>query len=402
MHTSFIITIQIIGGRFVIKKCARSALVAAIALVWAQQDAAHAQGAPAAPTVTVAQPMQREIVEYDEFTGQFAAVEYVEVRSRVSGFLQEINFEDGQIVTKGDLLFVIDPRPFEAALASTQAQLTQSLARVELANRQLARAGQLRQRDFVAASAYDERVQEQRVAAAAAEIARAEIRKAELDVEFSRVVAPISGHISRREVSVGNLVSGGGGDGNTLLTTIVSVDPIYFVFDMSEAAFLAYQRAVESGKLKSTRDGITVYARLGDEPDWPREGTLDFVDNQIARSTGTIRARAVFPNLDGFLLPGQFGRIRLPGSEPYQALLIPDSAIVTDQSNKIVLTVTADGTVAPKPIRPGPIYDGLRVVRSGLAPDDRIIINGLMRARPGAKVTPQPGEIRGAGEKRPG
>jgi RND family efflux transporter MFP subunit len=368
--------------------------------VFAATGAAAAQTGP--PPVTVAQPMQREIVEYDEFTGQFAPVEYVEVRSRVSGYLQEIHFEDGQLVNKGDLLFSIDPRPFEAALASTRAQLTQSLARVELANRQLARAGELRRQDFVAASSYDERVQEQRAAAASAEIARAQIRMAELDLEFSRIVAPIDGRISRREVSVGNLVSGGS-TGNTLLTTIVSVDPIYLEFDLSEAAFLAYQRAFQAGKLRSTRDGgLAVFARLTDEPDWPREGALNFVDNQIARTTGTIRVRAVFPNTDGFLTPGQFGRIRVPGSESYKALLIPDSAIVTDQSNKIVFTVAPDGTVVPKPIRPGPIYDGLRVVRAGLDPADRIVINGLMRVRPGGKVAPQPGEIRGAGEKRPG
>jgi RND family efflux transporter MFP subunit len=224
---------------------------------------------------------------------------------------------------------------------------------------------------------------------------------AELDLEFSRIVAPIGGRISRREVSVGNLVSGAE-NSSTLLTTIVSVDPIYFEFDVSEAAYLAYQRAVQAGKLEPTRDGIAVYARLADEPDWPRDGTLNFIDNQVARTTGTIRARAVFPNPDGFLTPGQFGRIRVPGSDAYQALLIPDDAIVTDQSNKVVLAVADDGTVVPKQIRPGPIYDGLRIVRSGLQPDDRIIINGLMRARPGAKVTPEMGEIHGAGEKRPG
>ena len=171
---------------------------------------------------------------------------------------------------------------------------------------------------------------------------------------------------------------------------------------MSESDFLAYQRAVQNGKLKSQRDAVQVFARLTDEPDWPREGTLNFVDNRVDRTAGTIRARAVFPNADGFLTPGQFGRIRIPGSEPYRALLIPDSAIVTDQSQKIVLTVNADNVVVPKPIRPGPIYDGLRIVRSGLSPDDRIIINGLLRARPGATVEPQQAEIVAAGEARPG
>jgi RND family efflux transporter MFP subunit len=382
------------------KTSTRALMHAALAL--GLLSAASAQAQSRAPAVTVAQPLQREIVEYDEFTGQFTAVEFVEIRSRVSGYLEKALLNEGQIVKKGDLLFVIDPRPFEAALASAKAQLAQATARLELANRQLARTGQLRKQDFVAASAYDERVQEQRVAAASVSIANAAIRTAELNLEFTRIVAPVTGRVGRREVSVGNLVTGGDGTGNTLLTTIVSIDPIYFVFDMSEGDFLAYQRAVQSGKLQSTRDAVHVFARLIDEPNWPREGRLDFVDNRIDRTAGTIRVRAVFPNKDGFLTPGQFGRIRLPGSDRYKALLIPDRAILTDQSNKIVMTVTNDGTVVPKRIRPGPIYDGLRIVRSGLAPTDRVIINGLVRARPGAKVTPQEGKIKSAGEKRPG
>jgi RND family efflux transporter MFP subunit len=372
----------------------------ALALCLLSSGAALAQSG--APAVTVAQPLQREIVEYDEFTGQFEAVEYVEIRSRVSGYLQTALLKEGQIVKKGDLLFIIDPRPFEAALASANAQLAQAAARLELANRQLARTGELKKRNFAATSAYDERVQEQRVAAASVAIAKAAIRIAELNLEFTRIAAPVTGRVGLREVSVGNLVTGGAGTGNTLLTTIVSLDPIYFVFDMSESDFLAYQRSVQSGKLKSTRDAVKVFGRLTDEPNWPREGTLDFVDNRIDRTAGTIRVRAVFPNKDGFLTPGQFGGIRLPGSDRYKALLIPDRAILTDQSNKIVMTVAKDGTVVPKQIRPGPMYDGLRIVRSGLAPDDHIIINGLMRARPGAKVTPQEGKIIGAGEERPG
>ncbi len=380
-------------GGFLGVAAALLTVAAPVGMAWAQS---------AAPAVTVAIPLQREIVEYTEFTGQFAPVEYVELRSRVSGYLQEIKFEDGQIVNKGDLLFVIDPRPFEAALASMRAQLTQSLARVELADKQLQRASKLREKDFVASSTYDERVQEKRVAAAAAEIARADIKSAELDIEFTKILAPVTGRISRHEVSVGNLVSGGVGAGNTLLTSIVSIDPIYFIFDMSESAYLGYQRALQSGTLQSTREAIPVFTRLTDEPDWPREGTLDFVDNQVNRTSGTIRMRAIFANKDGFLTPGQFGRIRVPGSDKYIAMLIPDEAIVADQSNKIVMTVTADGTVVPKIIRPGPTYDGLRIVRNGLEPGDRIIIDGLMRARPGAKVTPQEGEIKGAGERRPG
>lgn len=354
------------------------------------------------PAVTVSIPLQREVVEYDEYTGQFSAVEYVELRARVSGYLASHHFNEGQIVNKGDLLFIIDPRPFDAALASARGQLRQAEARVELANRQLARAGQLREREFVAVSAYDERLQEQRVAAAAVEIAKAAVRTAELDVEFTRIMAPVKGRIGRREVSDGNLVSGGTGNGNTLLTTIVSLDPVYFVFDMSEGDFTIYQRAEQAGKLRSARDAVPVFARLRDEVDWPREGRLDFVDNQVNRSAGTIRLRARFPNSDGFLTPGQFGRIRLPGSEPYKALLIPDSAILTDQSQKVVMTVDHDGTVTPKAIRPGPIYDGLRIIRAGLSAGDRVIINGLIRARPGSKVSPQPGEIKGSGDMRPG
>jgi RND family efflux transporter MFP subunit len=379
-------------------------LLAALLLpmMLAVQGAAAQGTAAGPPPVTVANPLQREVVEYDEFTGQFAAVESVEIRSRVSGYLQSQNFEEGQIVRKGDLLFVIDPRPFQVVLETVRAQLAQAEARVELAARQLARSAQLRERDFVAASTYDERVQEQRVAASSVEIAKAAIRAAELDLEFTRIMAPVAGRVGRREVSVGNLVSGGAGNGNTLLTTVVSIDPIWFVFDISESDLVAYQRAVQSGRLTSTRDAIPVYARLRDEPDWPREGTLTFLDNQVDRSAGTIRARATFPNKDGFLTPGQFGRIRLPGSEKYTALLIPDSAVVTDQSRKVVMTVDKDGVVTPKVIRPGPLYDGLRIVRSGLEPTDRVIINGLMRARPGGKVTPQPGEIKGAGEPRPG
>lgn len=377
---------------------------------------ARAQPAAAAappPPVTVSPPMKRDVVEWDEYTGQFAAIEHVELRARVSGYLQSISFEEGQMVQRGDLLFVIDPRPFEAAAAQARAQLAEAQARIELADRQLARAGQLRERDFVAASTYDERVQEQRIAKAAMESARATIRAAELNLEFTRITAPVSGRIGRREVSVGNLVTGGANGNTTLLTTIVSQSPIYFDFDMSEAQHLAYERAIADGRLKSTQDGIEVRAQLADETDWPRTGLLDFMDNQIDRTSGTIRVRARFPN-DGEArhpdtgqpllpaTPGQFGRIRVPGSERYEALLIPDAAIVTDQARKIVMTVSEDGTVAPKPIRPGPMFDGLRIVRSGLTAEDRIVINGLMRARPGAKVTPQPGEIKAAGEARPG
>ena len=369
------------------------------------QSAEPAAGASMPPPqVTVATPVHQEIVEWDEFTGQFAAVEYVELRARVSGYLESIHFQDGQIVKKGDLLFVIDPRPFEIALAAAKAQLHEATARGELANRQLSRASKLRQDDFVAASTYDERAQEVASSAAAVESAKAAIRQAELDLEYTRIIAPVDGRIGRHLVSVGNLIADGGGSGATMLATIVSLDPIYFDFDVSEADLLGYQRAAASGRLKSTREGgFEVFAHLPDEEEWTLKGRLDFVDNQVDRATGTIRARAEFPNPDLLITPGQFGRIRIPGSEPYKAVMIPDSAIVTDQSNKLVMTVTADGTVVPKEVRPGPGYDplGLRIIREGLEPTDQIIINGLIRARPGAKVTPEPGKIEHGELQRP-
>jgi RND family efflux transporter MFP subunit len=370
-------------------------------LYWYQRVGAGA-ATPAAsaamppPEVTVATPLQREIVEWDEYTGQFSAVDFVEMRPRVSGYIESVHFKDGQLVNAGDLLYIIDPRPFEIALASAQAQLENATAQRQLAQAQLARAQSLRKNDFVAASTYDERLAELRSAEAAVETANAAIRSAQLDLEWTHVTAPISGRIGRNAVTEGNLVVGGSGVNATLLTTIVTLDPIYLDFDVSESDFLAYQRASVAGRLKSTRDSsVPVFARLFDESDWPLKGNLDFVDNRVDRDAGTIRARAVFANPNRLITPGQFGRVRIPGSEPYQAILIPDSAIVTDQSRKIVLTVGGDGKVVPKIIRPGPFNDelGLRIVREGLNADDRIVINGLLRARPGAQVTPVSGKI---------
>jgi RND family efflux transporter MFP subunit len=359
-----------------------------------------AADAPAPPpAVTVSQPIQRELVERDEFTGQFAAKEYVEIRARVSGYLTEIHFADGQIVKEGDLLFVIDPRPYEATLAAARAQLAQANAQVDLATQQLNRSAELRKKDFEPASNYDQRVSDLKVATAATESAKAAIRSAELNVGFTRITAPLTGRISNHQVSVGNLISGSDSAATPALTTIVSLDPIYFYFDMSEGDYLTYQRATAAGKLDEARDSSPVYVRLTDETEWPRRGLLNFIDNQVDRGAGTIRARATFPNSDFFVTPGQFGRIRIPASERYNAILIPDGAVVTDQSRKMVMTVKDDGTVEPKVVRPGPMTDdGLRIIRSGLAPTDRVIINGLVRARPGGKVTPQPGKIETAAQ----
>jgi RND family efflux transporter MFP subunit len=359
-----------------------------------------AADAPAAPpAVTVSQPIRRELAEWDEYTGQFAAKEYVEIRARVSGYLTEIHFADGQIVKEGDLLFVIDPRPYEATLAAARAQLAQANAQVDLATQQLNRSAELRKKDFEPASNYDQRVSDLKVATAATESAKAAIRSAELNVGFTRITAPLAGRISNHQVSVGNLVSGSDSAATPALTTIVSLDPIYFYFDMSEGDYLTYQRATAAGKLDEARDSSPVYVRLTDETEWPRRGLLNFIDNQVDRGAGTIRARATFANSDFFVTPGQFGRIRIAASERYNAILIPDGAVVTDQSRKVVMTVKDDGTVEPKVVRPGPMTDdGLRIIRSGLAPTDRVIINGLVRARPGGKVTPQPGKIETAAQ----
>lgn len=356
-----------------------------------QGGAAQAQ-APGAPPVTVAQPLKRQITEFSEFTGQFTPVDYVELRARVGGYLTEIHFTDGQMVQKGDLLFVIDPRPYEIALVSARSKVTQAAATRDLANRQLNRAGELQKREFLAQSLLDQRQAESQTAGAGQTAAQAAVREAELNLQFTRISAPVSGRISARQISIGNLVTAGGSSGSgTLLTTIVSQDPLYFNFDMSEADFLAFQRTyglVSSGELS-----VPVDLRLMDETGWPHPGKLTFIDNQVDKNSGTIRARVTLGNTDGFIAPGSFGRVRMPASKPYEALMIPDSSVMTDQNRKIVLTVTPDGTVAPRPVALGPVVDGLRAVRSGLTGDEQIIINGLMRARPGTKVTPQPGKI---------
>ena len=355
---------------------------------------AHAQAAPAAPAVTVSPPLQREVTEWNEYTGQFTATESVEIRARVSGYLTEIHFEDGQFVKAGDLLFVIDQRPFEIALASAQAQVTQQTARLDLANQQLKRASELRQRDVVSADTYDQRMSEVRAATGALQAAQAAVRSAQLDLEFSRITAPMSGHISRHLVSIGNLVFGGDGGTSTLLTTIVATDPIYCVFNVSESDLLGYERAAAQGRLKLAGPGaLPLEARLFDDKGWPLKGQLNFVENQVDPGSGTLRARAVFPNPNSRILSGQFAQVRAAASQAHEALLVPDSAVVQDQSRKLLMVVREDGTVEPHVVELGPLSDGLRVVRSGITAADRIIINGTLRARPGAKVTPHPGKI---------
>jgi multidrug efflux system membrane fusion protein len=361
-------------------------LAAGIVSFTSQSSAPPGAGGPGALPVTVATPISRQVIDWSEYTGQFAATDYVEIKARVSGYLTEIHFTDGQMVNKGDLLFVIDPRPYEIAQASARAKLDQAMGTKEFTKRQLDRASVLNRKEFVAESTLDLRTEESRGAGATVEAARAVLRDAELNLQFTRVTAPISGRISAKQVSIGNLVTGGPGVSSpTLLTTIVSQDPIHVSFDLTEADYLAQAK-------RGNPVGSTVQVRLMSESGWPREGRLDFIDNQIDKGTGTIRVRAVLANPEGQVPVGAFGRLRLATSLPYQALMVPDTAIVTDQSRKLLMTVK-DGTVVPKPVKPGPKDGELRVIKEGLSPDDQVIINGLMRARPGAKVTPQPGTI---------
>jgi RND family efflux transporter MFP subunit len=357
------------------------------------QKAVAQAPAPPAPSVTASQPLQRDVIEWNEYTGQFAATESVDIRARVSGYLTEIHFVDGQFVKKGDLLFVIDPRPFEIALASAKGQVTQAEAKLELANRQLARAAELRRSDTVSASTYDERVQDVRAASGATDAARAAVGSAQLDLEFSRVTAPMAGHISRHLVSIGNLVFGGTGT-TTLLTTIVATDPIYCNFDISEADLLSYQRAAAQGQIKADGSGgLALEGRRLDVTEWDLKGRLDFVENQVDRGSGTLRVRAVFPNSNATIIAGTFARVRIPATAPHQALLVPDSAVLSDQSRKLVMVVREDGTVEPRVVQLGPLDGGLRIVRGGIAAGDRVVINGLMRVRPGLKVAAQAGKI---------
>jgi multidrug efflux system membrane fusion protein len=346
--------------------------------------------APPPPTVTVARPVQRTVIDQDEYVGRFVAVDSVEVRSRVSGYLSQIHFTDGQMVKKGDLLFVIDHRPFQIALDQMRANLAQARANLAFTDADLARAKELVQNRTITEQTFDQRKQAKSVAEASVTAQEAMVHSAELDLnEYSELRAPIDGRIGDRRVSVGNLVTGGNGSNTTLLATIVSVDPIRFEFTFDEASYLRYQRfAGSNGQMSSSGQGaVAVTLKLIDEPDFAHSGKMDFIDNVIDRSSGTIRGRAVFANPDGIFTPGMFGRVRVPGSPAFTALLIPDAAIGTEQSRKYVLVVDDGGVVRQRYVVPGKIDEDLRVIKEGLAPADRVIVNGLMRARPGIKVT---------------
>jgi multidrug efflux system membrane fusion protein len=310
-----------------------------------------------------------------------------------------VEFRDGAFVKTGDLLYVIDARPFEAVAEQADGQLSDARAKAELAKRELDRGLTLVQTSAVSEQVVDQRRQALQAAHAAETIAEGALKAAQLNVEFTHVLAPIAGRVSRHLVSVGNLVQGSEGS-STLLTSIVSLDPIYVYFDMDEATYLKYNRLFFEGKRPSSRDNPNpVQVTLTGEAKPSHDGKMDFLDNRLDLSTGTLRGRAIVPNKDFSILPGQFGRVRLIGSAPYEALLLPDTAIATDQSRKIVFVVKDDDTVEARPVVLGPLDDGLRVIREGLKPDDRVIVEGLQRARVGAKVSPHAGKPAPAGGK---
>jgi RND family efflux transporter MFP subunit len=362
-------------------------IAGAVALTWFLLRGREAPAAaPPVPTATVATPLQREVTEWDELIGRFEPSRSVELRPRVSGEVTRVHFIDGQFVRAGQPLFTIDPRPYSAALAEAQAGVALARSDLALARTDLERALRLVEDDAVARSEVDTLRARVNAAEAALAAAQARVRSRALDVEFTTVRAPISGRISDRRVDPGNLVAAGDGPSATLLTTINAIDPLYFTFDGSEGLFL-----------KARREGIAATApvdiKLQDETAYNWHGTLDFTDNGLDPASGTIRARAVVRNADGFLAPGMFGNMRIATGDRENALLVPDTAVQTDQTRKLLLVVARDGTVAAREVELGPVVDGLRVVRSGLSPNEQVIIEGTQMAMPGAKVQVRRGTI---------
>jgi RND family efflux transporter MFP subunit len=371
-------------------------LCAAIAVSGCDGSPPSAKGAaPPPPQVTVAKPTQKTITDRDEYVGRFVAVDAVEVRARVSGYLDAIHFTDGQMIKKGDLLFSIDRRPFEAALAQAKASLAQTQANLAYAESDLARGNSLVRDSTITQQTYDQRTQAKRVAEASVAAQDAAVRQANLDLEFTTLRAPVSGRIGDRRVSIGNLVTGGTG-ATTLLATIVSSDPIRLEFSFDEASYLRYTRASKDGVAANRGFTVPVKLRLIDEPTFTHEGKMDFVDNVIDPASGAIRGRAEFANPDGRFVPGMFARVQVASGPPAEALLIPDVAVGTEQVRKFVLVVDNENIARQKYVTLGAATEGLRVVTSGLSPDDRVIVNGLMKARAGAKVAPQEAVAPGA------
>jgi RND family efflux transporter MFP subunit len=370
------------------RPAAALSLVLALAACGQGQQASNG---PPPPTVTVAKPAVRAVTDLDEYVGRFVAIDSVEIRARVSGYLDKVHFRDGQLVKQGDLLFTIDKRPFENTLAQARANLAQAKANLAFTESDLERGRQLVRERTISEQVFQQRTQAFGSAQAAVQANEAAVRQAELDVEFTELRAPVAGRIGDRRVSPGNLVAGGTAATTTMLGTIVSIDPIRFEFTMDEASYLRYERFSQSGKEVTGREGgVMTSLALIDDKDYGRRGYMDFVDNVIDKSSGTIRGRAVFSNPDGVLTPGMFGRIRVPGSPVYNALLVPDAAIGTEQVRKFVLAVDAENKAVMKYVTLGQLTDdNLRVIKDGLDANDRVVVNGLMRVRPGQKVTPQ-------------
>lgn len=362
-------------------------LLAAVALAWYVFRGGDAPAAaPPMPVVTVATPLQRQVTEWDDFIGRFEASRSVEVRPRVSGQIVAVHFRDGQFVRQGQPLFTIDARPYRAELAEAQAGVATAGSALALAQSDLARALRLVADDAVSKSEIDALRARVTAGQAGLAAAQARVRSRSLDVEFTTVRAPISGRISDRRVDAGNLVAAGDGPAATLLTTINATDPLYFSFDGSEGMFLKAKR-------EGLGNGAPVDIKLQDETAFTRHGKLDFTDNGLDPKSGTIRARAVVSNPDNFLTPGMFGNMRMASGGSENALLVPDTAVQADQTRKLLLVVGVDGTVVAKPVDLGPLVDGLRVIRSGLVPTDRVIIEGTQMAIPGSKVKPRSGRI---------
>ena len=364
------------------------ALAALLAIGGCTSDATNAPVAQA-PQVSVASALEREVTEWDEFTGRLEAVESVEVRPRVTGYIESVNFAEGSVVKKGDLLFVIDPRPYRAELAKAEAELARAVARAELTESDVERSKKLLAIKAVSQEEYDQRINASREASANVAAARAAVDAAKLDLEFTRVTAPISGRASKAAVTAGNLVTGGSNTA-TLLTTVVSIDPIYVTFEGDEQVYLKYTELARRGVRQSSRDAANpVLMALANEQGYPHRGEMTFVDNQIDSRTGTIRARAEFDNKDGYLTPGLFARVKLLGHDSYRAVLVDDRAIGTDQNQKFVYVIDAENKVSYRTVKIGRLTDGLRIVLEGLAPGENVVVNGLQRVQPGVVVAPE-------------
>lgn len=350
---------------------------------------AQAPGGPP-PKVTVAKPVVRQIVEQDQYTGRFDPIEFVEVRARVTGYLEKINFTDGQTVKKGDVLFVIDRRPYKAALEQAQATMTSAKARQSFSQTDLERAQTLSRSGNISEQVTDQRRQASQTAQADVDSAQAALNNAQLNVDFTEVKAAITGRISRRNVTEGNIVI----TDQTLLTTIVSLDPIYFSFTVDEKAFLKYQGSLGIGMGQTQQGkGVPVMIALSGEAKPTRKGTLDFVDNRVDTQTGTILLRATVPNGDLFIKPGLFGIVSMPATKPFQGVMVPDEAVAANQDKRIVYLLGADDVIQQKDVKLGPKVDGYRVIENGLKGDETVVVNGTSRVRPGAKVTPETIEL---------